>query len=413
MKPARRNQLLLDRNLASVCRRAGALPALTDDTATQAERRRLEGALKRGEPFAPARHDAPPVRVSAAIWHALESGRRVARREEIPLYEERFEELELELAIVESMGRPQRLAPLVQRRYGTARDEVSTSALHAAHSIAAGLGVSGTFRERSLLAIATELLSLLPPTEPEPRSLPAVATNTKSMTSVVLGVAQAAGVPVTVRVEPTLLSRAAAGGRTVFIADSTYGKREATRLAVHEVLGHLVASANGRNQPLGIFAHGTAGSFSDQEGVAIALEEEHGLMDVARARTIAGRVIASDCAHRSVPFAEAAFTLTREHGFSPSDTIVLCERAYRGGGIARDIIYLRGWLRVRAALANGATLDELRLGRIGVRDLPIVRQMCADGRAREGIYGKRPRAEPVTNTAPVAPASWSRVDATS
>ena len=58
------------------------------------------------------------------------------------------------------------------------------------------------------------------------------------------------GLAVEVRVEPRLSAGAATGERTVFIAARRFGRNEARRLAVHEVFGHLLAAANGREQPL-------------------------------------------------------------------------------------------------------------------------------------------------------------------
>ena len=65
------------------------------------------------------------------------------------------------------------------------------------------------------------------------------------------------------RVEPNLTAGAATGDRTVYLADRRFGPREALRLAVHEVLGHLTSAANGRVQPLRIMEWGTGFSFAD------------------------------------------------------------------------------------------------------------------------------------------------------
>ena len=73
--------------------------------------------------------------------------------------------------------------------------------------------------------------------------------------------------------------------------------------------------------------------------------------------------------------------------FDVAETVALCERAFRGGGVARDVVYLRGWLRVRAALAaREATVDEVRWGRVGVADVPALRALAEAGWLRPPPY---------------------------
>jgi hypothetical protein len=76
-----------------------------------------------------------------------------------------------------------------------------------------------------------------------------------------------------------------------------------------------------------------------------------------------------------------------DHGFSVPETVTLCERAYRGGGVARDASYLHGYLRVRDAVTAGVTtLDELRMGRVGLAALPALRGLIALGLASPATY---------------------------
>ena len=186
-----------------------------------------------------------------------------------------------------------------------------------------------------------------------------------------------------VRVEPNLTAGAASGDRTVFLADRLFTPREAWRLAVHEVLGHLTAAENGGLQPLRLLEWGTAFSFADQEGVALSIEADFGVLDRARLRALAGRVLATRSMHAGAAFGETARALHREHNFSVVEAIAISERAYRGGGVARDAGYLRGYLRVREALAGGlTTLDELRMGRVGLDALPELRALLAQGLLR-------------------------------
>ncbi len=207
----------------------------------------------------------------------------------------------------------------------------------------------------------------------------------------------------------------------MFLAERRFGERETTRLVAHELYGHLVAAANGRAQELGVLKLGTAGSFADQEGVSLCLEEASGAMDGTRLCTLAARVVATHRMHDGATFGECALELVREHGLEVPDAVRTAERAYRGGGVARDAAYLVGWLRVRRALARGdVDLDELRIGRVGLDDVPLLRVLRRDGLARAPLYrpsfsrsftitpgGTRPDTSP-----PSIVASFTRFDAT-
>jgi hypothetical protein len=102
---------------------------------------------------------------------------------------------------------------------------------------------------------------------------------------------------------------------------------------------------------------------------------------------LAARVVMADHVYAGTSFGDAARELVDAHGFSPVEAIGLAERAYRGGGVARDVGYLHGYLRVRRALELGSvTLDELRAGRLGLEDVPALRRLQQHGWARPPAY---------------------------
>ena len=196
----------------------------------------------------------------------------------------------------------------------------------------------------------------------------------------------ALGLDVNVRVEPRLSSLAATGERTVFLAERMFSVHEARRLVAHEVFGHLVVAANARAQPLRLLQVGLSGSFADQEGLALYLEELFGLMNAERLRTLSARVVATEWLHQGASFGDVATLLFREHGFSAEASIMLSERTFRGGGVARDSGYLAGYLRVRNAIQEGASLDELRRGRVAVQHLPTMRVLEERGWVLPSVY---------------------------
>jgi uncharacterized protein (TIGR02421 family) len=352
--------------MKALCTMARILPALTAGNAAT-ERERLVAVLESGGMPVP-QFELPRKRIAAATLHTLDALRRGA--EQLPgsdLYGAKLDELELDLLLLDALGTPRLVRPLSARRFGTG----ATLA-----PVANG--------ERTLGACARIILDRLEP-RPEARELPAEGVR-DSLAAFVLQLAKAVGLQVTVQVEPRLAAGAATGEHTVFIAQRRFGRVEAQRLAVHEVLGHLLVAANARAQPLGLLQWGTAGAFVDQEGLALHMEELFGVMDVTRLRTLAGRVVATDFMHAGASFGETARRLQRHEQFSAAEAISISERAYRGGGVARDVAYLLGWLRVHGALATGeAGLDELRMGRVGLDALPALRVLKRDGYVREPL----------------------------
>ncbi|MFK7999955.1 MAG: tyrosine/phenylalanine carboxypeptidase domain-containing protein [Polyangiales bacterium] len=361
MDAALRTQLELDSCLKRVSRAARVLPGLTAKHGPK-ERGRLVGALESGNVDALGpRFSSESQTIKRAVWHDLEEARRLSHDALAgQLYRDRLDELELELMLIEALGHPKRVRPLAARRFGDGGALIEAA--------------------QRILDIPDEDTSSADPDE-------VPAEGTRSLASILRSVAKAAGIDIKVQVEPKLVSSAAAGERTVFISPRPIDAREAHRLAVHEVLGHLIAAANGRAQKLALFRVGTATAFADQEGLALHLEAESGLMDARRVRTIAARVWVTKKMHEGASFRDVVLTLYGELGFSAVDCVTLGERAFRGGGIARDASYLRGWRRVRRSIQSGeGSLNELRCGRVSARDMPTLRALREGGLACEPTY---------------------------
>ena len=348
------NHVELDQLLVGLARRARLLPALVPDNVVS-ERARLLAALEKSQPVEPrwlfSRH--PPSR---ALFEALEGAR--SRASVLPrwisdAYLERLEELEIDLHILGALADPhgnKRARALGKRRFGTGRDRVHGERL--SDTAERWLGEIGEVHE-------------------EPRTVPAEGPG--SLAAAMREVASAAKLSLDVKVEPRLAAGAATGDRTIFLADRSFGVRESRRLIAHEILGHAVAAENGRAWPLAIFSAGSADGFADQEGLALVLEEDAGVFDPERRRTLALRVLACDWVHDGAGFVDIARRLRTSHGLSAPAALAIAERACRGGGVARDVAYLRGYLRVRSAIDGGLSLDALRAGRISVglaRQLP-------------------------------------------
>lgn len=263
------------------------------------------------------------------------------------LYRARLDELELDVALLDALGDPRRVRPIAARRFGTGADVVE--------------GISLRERARTILAEV--------PQNDDARVVPAV-----ELAAQMDRAAREVGLELAVKIDARLSAGAAAGDRTIYIQDRAFGAIEARRLVAHEVLGHAIAAHRGSKERLAIFEVGTAGAFADQEGLALALEDEAGALDGARLRILASRVLATDRVHEGASFGETARELVDEVGLSSRHAIATTERAFRGGGVARDAGYLAGWLRVRASIrACDASVDHFRMGRVSVSAMPAIR----------------------------------------
>ena len=372
---SRRIQRELDARLRRIGAVARMLPALTARHG-RAERLRLVHALESGQRMEPQLR-AEPQRVPRSVWHDLDEARVLAPQSPGgELYLARLDELELELTLMEVLGDPRRVRPMAVRLWGTGDREVVYQG------------------ERAPLADVARTILATIQGEREEATLPASSEGGPSVGGLMRAVARRAGLSIDVKVEPRLVANAAAGERTLFLAERRFGEKEARRLAAHEILGHLIAAANGRAQPIALLTVGTADSFTDQEGLALALEELAGLMDAQRIRTLAARVLVTDRMHAGAGFEPTVRSLVDELGFTPIEAVALGERAWRGGGVARDAAYLYGWLRVRDELAEGrVSIDELRMGRVALDAVPGLRRLLAEGLLRPPPF--RPPLEAV------------------
>lgn len=312
------------------------------------ERHRLVTELTAGRPCTPTwrypTSEVPPE-VRLALTRTRHGASRLGSIGQ--LYLTRLDELELEVELVAHCGQARRVRPLAARRFGTGQEQVVYDG-----------------EQSTLLEVAERLLSTCPAAT-EARTIPATSERGEpSFSKVIRVVADAMGVEVEIKVDPRLAAQAASGTRTVFLAGRPVAVREAVRLALHEVIGHLLSSRNAEAQTLHLLRVGTCESFEDQEGAAVYVEELAGVLDPPRLRVLAARVIAAAAMHEGALFNEVARHLQNELNFSALDAIVIAERAFRGGGLARDLGYLRGWLRVREACKlDPHTLRYLRSGK--------------------------------------------------
>ncbi|MDX1420337.1 MAG: DUF1704 domain-containing protein [Rubricoccaceae bacterium] len=149
-------------------------------------------------------------------------------------------------------------------------------------------------------------------------------------------------------------------------------ERRVEALVAHEVGTHVVTYYNGAAQPLQLLRDGLADYEDLQEGLAVLAEYLVGGLSPSRLRTLAARVLAVQALADGASFVEVHRLLTRAHGFKPRSAFTVTVRVFRGGGLAKDMVYLRGLRDLLAFLGDGGALEPLYTGKIALRHAPAV-----------------------------------------
>ena len=102
-------------------------------------------------------------------------------------------------------------------------------------------------------------------------------------------------------------------------------------------------------------------------------------MTAGRLQLLAARVVACDAMLRGAALPETFRMLTDDSGLGRQRAFNVVLRVYRGGGFAKDAIYLRGLHRVLRHLRNGGSLTPLWMGKISAEHLGAVEELRARG----------------------------------
>ncbi|HSJ10423.1 MAG TPA: tyrosine/phenylalanine carboxypeptidase domain-containing protein, partial [Longimicrobiales bacterium] len=147
----------------------------------------------------------------------------------------------------------------------------------------------------------------------------------------------------------------------------------------HEVGTHVLTYYNGRAQPLQQLSTGLADYDELQEGLAVFAEYGVGGLSASRMRVLAARVLAAHSMEHGAEFIETFRLLTREHGFARGTAFDITERVHQCGGFNRDMIYLRGLLRLVEHLRAGGALEPLYVGKIAAKHIEIIDELLSRG----------------------------------
>ena len=156
-------------------------------------------------------------------------------------------------------------------------------------------------------------------------------------------------------------------------------------LLAHEVGTHVLTYYNGCAQPLRQLRHGLAGYEPLQEGLAVLAEWLVGGLTHRRMRTLAARVLAAHALVEGAGFVETVRLLRGRAGLSARAAFGVALRVHRGGGLTKDMVYLRGLRDLLRHLAEGGAYWPLFVGKLDLAHLPAIVSL----RAR-GVLGEPP-----------------------
>jgi len=182
----------------------------------------------------------------------------------------------------------------------------------------------------------------------------------------------------------TRITRKVAGimvsrGTLLINSHLTVARSRVEALLQHEVGTHLLTYYNGRSQPFRQLHSGLAGYEELQEGLAVLGEYLVGGLGPERIRQLAARVVAVRHLLDGASFVETFRVLAHTHDFPRRTAFTTTVRVYRGGGLTKDAVYLRGLCQILEYLNAGGKLDPVFIGKISVKHIPIIEELRLRG----------------------------------
>jgi hypothetical protein len=259
------------------------------------------------------------------------------------LYAERAGELELEARLVEALGTP-RFRVLAADRFPEPPLELA----------------------RACDAFVAEAEGLEPP-EPAERYRSDDEAEPRSLISRLRLKMRELGLAFTVRVARSQLAAAATGAGLVSVrAGMRLTAAAGERITAHELLGHALPRARARHASPPLLCAGTRGAADDEEGRALLVERRANLLDAERRRELALRHVAASGVRRGAELRDTVDSLVAR-GAPLERALELALRIHRGGGLAREIVYLPAYFAVARAFSEEPSLERwFERGRIGL-----------------------------------------------
>jgi uncharacterized protein (TIGR02421 family) len=168
-------------------------------------------------------------------------------------------------------------------------------------------------------------------------------------------------------------------GQLVVAANLRTSKHRLDALLHHEIGTHIVTCFNGSRQPLRQLKSGLAHYDATQEGLGVLAEYLCGNLSLSRLRTLAARVVAVRALTEGADFVEMYQTLTHKFGLLPYSAFLTSARVLRGGGLTKDVVYLRGLQEILDYLKEGHSVEDLFIGKFSLAQLTALVELRQQG----------------------------------
>ncbi len=304
---------------------------------------RLTEKWKSGQPEEPVFQFAPPPDLSN-LRRALGLLEKWSEAQGLwgEIFAARCRELQLEAEIVEHVGDPS-IQDRAQRRFR----------------------VEGDDHCESLRQLAGNWVQFGPSSESAETIRSDDERDDRSLICQMRHELAARGFPFSVKLEGRLASHATVDDKFVWIRPRVHlSAQESKRIVLHEVYGHVARRVAVTSPENAGYACGTAGADADEEGRALWLEDASGLFDSTRRVEIGRRHLAADACRHGATFSDTVKLLIEVD--TPTErAISMALRVWRGGGIAREIVYLGAFCRAQKVLGESTEIEDwMKRGRI-------------------------------------------------
>lgn len=168
-------------------------------------------------------------------------------------------------------------------------------------------------------------------------------------------------------------------GQLIVAASLRIPRNRLVSLLHHEIGTHILTHFNGGRQVLRQLKSGLAGYDATQEGLGMLAEYLCGDLTLGRLRTLAARVIAVRALIEGADFIAVYRTLTGDYGVSDYGAFITTARVFRGGGLTKDAVYLRGLLQILEYLKEGHSPEDLFLGKFSLDQFAALDQLRQQG----------------------------------
>ncbi|MBC8356843.1 MAG: flavohemoglobin expression-modulating QEGLA motif protein [Planctomycetes bacterium] len=165
------------------------------------------------------------------------------------------------------------------------------------------------------------------------------------------------------------------GGNLLIGHRASIPRRRVQALLQHEVGTHLLTYYNGLTEPFQQLHSGFAGYDALQEGLAVLTEYLVGGLSSPRMRMLAARVVAAQMLVDGATFIDTFNAIDRDYDFSQRIAYTITMRTYRGGGLTKDAVYLRGLMEMLEYLKGGGELEPLFIGKIAADHISLIQEL--------------------------------------